>query len=202
MKKAEGVSKTTLQQERHLLALLVGKAWVHPVGLGVLQVYLLMRHIQVATIDDGLLLVQSREIAAQVVFPLHAIVQALEPILRVGRVAAHQEEVVHLQGDESALGVVLLNAHAIGDAQRLMASEDGSTAIALLFGIVPIGGVARYIQVYLSSLQLGFLKAEEVGIQLVECFQKVLAHYGAESVYVPTDEFHIWCLCFLGGVCD
>ena len=39
-------------------------------------------------------------------------------------------------------------------------------------------------------MHLCLLQAEEVGIQLIEYFLEVLAYYGSQAVYVPTDEFH------------
>ena len=54
---AEGVNEATSQEVAELLALFVGKTGIHAVALGILEVYLLMRNVQVATQDDGLLFV-------------------------------------------------------------------------------------------------------------------------------------------------
>ena len=188
---AEGVDESAGQQVAEGLALFVGKAGIHPVALGVLQVYLLVGHIQVATKDDGLLAVQSLQIAAEGVFPRQAVLQPLQSVLRVGRVAAHQEEVVHLQGDDAPLVVVYVDADAQLHVQRLMTGEDRRTRVAFLVGIIPIAVVALERQVQLTGLHLRLLQTEEVGIQRLEHLAEALALAGPQSIHIPTDQFHI-----------
>ena len=149
-----------------------------------------MRNIQVAAHDHGLLLVQLQQIGAKVIFPVHAVVQAAQAVLAIGRVAGHQVEVRHLQCDDAALMVVLIDADAISHIQRLVAAVDGRARVALLIGIVPVGAVTVKFQVQLSSLHLGFLQAEEVGIEFLKDVAEALAHHGPQAVYVPRDEFH------------
>ena len=117
---AEGVGEAACEQRRHLLALLVGEACVLAVGLGVLEVNFLVGHIEVATDDDGLLAVQPVEIGLEVGLPLHAVGEAAQLVLGVGRIDADQEEVGHLQREDAPLVVVLLDAYALADAERLV----------------------------------------------------------------------------------
>lgn len=79
-----------------------------------------MRHVQVATKDDRLLLVKAHEIGTEIVLPRHAIVQTAQSVLRVGRIAAHQEEIWHLECDDTPLMIVLVDTDAIGNAERLV----------------------------------------------------------------------------------
>ena len=179
------------QQLGHLRPLLVGEAGVHPVRLGVLQVDFLVRHVHVAADDDGLLLVQRLQETAEVVLPRHAVVQPPQPVLTVRRIDIHQVEVLHLQRDDAALVVVFLNAHAVADAERLQAGEDGRAAVALLLRIVPVRLIAGQVQAELPLLQFRLLKAEEIGIQRLERLHEILTHYGPKSVHIPTNKLHI-----------
>ena len=54
-----------------------------------------------------------------------------------------------------ALVVVLVDADAIADAQRLGFGEDGGAGIALFLGAVPVLVVAREVKVGLIRLHLG-----------------------------------------------
>ena len=196
IKGAEGIDKSTGQQVGELLALLIGEAGIHTVGLGILQVNLLMSYIQVATQDDGLLLIQLLEIVAESVFPRHAVFQALQAVLRVGRIAAYQEEVLHLQRDDAPFVVVQVDADAIHHVQWSMACKNGCARVAFLLGIVPVRLVAFKLQVKLAFLHLRLLQTEEVGVQFPENIAEALALASPQSVHVPTNQLHIIFLLF------
>ena len=74
---AERIREPGLQQLGELAALLVREARVAAVRAGVLQIDLLMRHIQVAADDHRLLPVERDEIGAERIVPGHAVVKAL-----------------------------------------------------------------------------------------------------------------------------
>ena len=179
------------QQLGHLLPLLVGEARVHAVRLRILQVNLLVRHVHVAADDDGLFLVQRQQIAAEIVLPRHAVRQPPQPVLTVRRIDIHQIEVRHLQRDDAPLAVVLPDAHAVADAQRLQARIDGRPAVPLLLGIVPVRPVARKLQAELTLLQLRLLQTEEIGVQRLESLLEILTHNSPQAVHIPTDKLHI-----------
>ena len=82
--RAEGVHESGREQLRHLAPLLIGETGVAPIGAGVLQVDLLVGHVQIAAEDHRLFPIQLREVGAEVVLPLHAVVDALEAVLGVG----------------------------------------------------------------------------------------------------------------------
>ena len=188
--KAEGVGEAIGQQLAELGALLVGEARIMAVGFRILDIDLLVGHVQVAAEDDGLLGIEALEIGLEIILPRHAVVETLKTVLRVGRIAAHQEEVVHLEGDDAPLMVVHVDADAIGDAERFPTGEDGGAGVAFLVGIVPIALVALEGYVELSGLHLRLLKTEEVGIQLLEYLAEALALAGTQAIDVPTDDFH------------
>ena len=75
--------------------------------------------------------------------------------------------------------VVLVDAYAVADGERLVAGIDGGSGIAFLVGIVPEALIAIELQVELSCLHLRLLKAEEVGIHLAEDVAEAFALAGA-----------------------
>ena len=181
----ERVGETCVEQLLELGTLLVGEACVLAVALRVLQVDFLMGDVHVAADDDGLAGVEPQEIVAEGVLPRHAVVQATEAVLRIGRVDGHEEEVVHLQRDDAPLTVVLLDVESVGHAERFAAREDGRARIAFLLGIVPVGLVSVKREVELSLLHLGFLKAEKIGIECLKGLAETFVATGAKPVDIP-----------------
>lgn len=187
----ERIGKATREQQAHFLAFLVGEAGVFVVRFRVLEVYLLVRHVHIPTYDDGFSSVQRYQVAAEIILPGHTVVQPFQSVLAVGGIDINNEEVLHLQGDDAPLVVMLLDAYAVGYVLGYVLGEDGRTRIAFLFGVVPIGVVAWEIQVELTGLQFCFLQAKKIGIQRLKCLAEVLAYHGTQSVNVPTDKPHI-----------
>ena len=111
-----------------------------------------MRHVQVAAEHHGLSSIEVEDVAAEGVVPRHAIVQASQFILRVGRVDGDEIKVFKFEGDNTSFVVVLLLSKAVGHAQRTDAGEDTSARIAFLFGVVPITFVALKGEVNLAGL--------------------------------------------------
>ena len=190
IERAEGVDESFGKEFREFLPLLDGEAGVAEVGLGVLDVNLLMGHIEVTAVDDGLLPVEALQVVAHGVFPGHPVIEALQPVLGIGRVAAYEEEVLHLERDDAAFVVVLVDADAVGHVDGLLTGEDGCSGIAFLVGGVPVTLVAFKLEVELSGLHLRLLQAEEVGVELAEDVAEAFALTGAEAVDVPRYQFH------------
>ena len=160
----EGVCKPGGQQGGHFFPLLVGEAGVAPIGLGVFQVNLLVGHVQVAAVNDRLGPVQGDEVIPQVVLPLHAVVDPLQPVLGVGGVAAYQVEGPVLQSDEPPLVVVGFPVHAVGHGGGSVGGEDGGAGVPLLLGGVPeLQNTLPQRDVRLAPLHLGLLETEKVG---------------------------------------
>ena len=191
MQIAEGICKAVVQKLGHLLALLVGKTGIATVGLRILDIYLLMCHVQVAADHHSLLGIQSLQELAEIIFPGHTVIQSFQLGLGVRGVAGYEIEVVILQGDDSSFVVVLLHAHTVAHAQWLVAGIDGCARISLLLGIVPVAFVAIELQVELTFLHLGLLQAEEVGIERLELALEVLAHASTQAIHVPGYKLHI-----------
>ena len=183
---AERIRKACGEQFGHLAALLVGEACVLAVGLGVLEVNFLMRDIHIAAHDDRLLRIQLYQILAEGILPRHAVIQALEFILRVGRIHGNEVEFAVIGGDDTALVVVLLNAKTIGDALRLGFGEQRHAGVSLLLCRVPVFAVAaleRHIS--LSRLHLGLLQAQHIRLFGGDKIKETLAHARTQTVYIP-----------------
>ena len=187
---AEGVGEARLQQGGELGTLFVGESGVATVRLGVLQVYFLMGHVEVTAYHHRLAGVELQQVVAEVVFPGHAVVQSAQLVLRVGHVDGDQKEVVHLQCDDASFAVVMFHVNAIADVERLVAGIDGGARVAFLLGVVPVRLITLELQVELSGLHLGFLQAEEVGIEPAECVAEAFLVACSQSVDVPGNEFH------------
>ena len=188
---AEGVGKAIGQQLAELGSFLVGEARIMTIGFGIFDINLLMGHVQVATEDDGFLGIESLKVSLEIVLPRHAIVKALQAILRIRRIAAHEEEAVHLEGDNTPLMVVHIDTNAVGYIEGFVLCEDSGAGITFLIGIIPVALVALEDHIKLSGLHLRLLKTEEVGIQLFEYLTKTFCFAGTQAIDVPTDEFHI-----------
>ena len=192
---AEGVHKPGGKKLRHLLALLVGKAGIAPVGARVLQVDLLVGHVQVPAENHRLDGVQLCQIGAEIVLPLHPVVDALEAVLGVGGVAAHQIEIGVLGGNDPSLMAVEVVAKAVGYGEGLLPGENGGTGIAFFVSVVPVHMVARQVQLYLACLELGLLQAVDVGSRLPAEIKKALLQTGPQAVDIPGNQFHKRLLC-------
>ena len=188
----ERVGESAGQQMAELLTLLVGKSGIMTVRLRILDVYLLVGHVQVTAKDDGLLLVETLQVGLEIILPCHTVVQTFQTVLGVRRIAADKEEIRHLQCDDAAFMVMLVDTYAITDAYRLMFRENSRAGIALLVGIVPTRLVSFERKVKLSLLHLRFLKAEEVSIQLTEDFSETLALASPQTIHIPTDKSHFF----------
>ena len=182
---AEGVGETAIEQECELVALLLGETGVAEVGLGVLDVYLMVGDVHIAADDDGFLLVEPADKLTEGIVPLHAVGQAAQAILGVGGIDGDIVEVEVLQGDDVPLVVMLVNAHAEGDTEGGETGVGGSAAVAFLLSIVPVALVAEEIEVELTGLHLGLLQGEDVGIQTLEDVSEAFAGTGSQSVEIP-----------------
>ena len=149
-----------------------------------------MRHVHVPADDHGLLRVQAEKIASKSVLPGHAVVQALQPVLGVGRVDADQEKAGVFQRNGPPLPVVFLQAQAEADGQGLMLCKNGGAGVALFLRVVPVLQIARRFQRELAGLQLCLLYAEKIRVEGLELLRKALLDRGPQAVDVPGDELH------------
>ena len=149
-----------------------------------------MGHIQIAAVDHRLFLIQLHQVGAQIVLPLHPIVDAGQPLLGVGGVDVHQIKLRVFQRDGPALVAVLLRPDAVAHAQRRLLAVAGGAGIALFLGTVKILGVALRLKFRLPGLALGLLQAEDVRIQRGKTLGKALFQHRPQAVHVPADEFH------------
>ena len=198
----EGVGEPCGEQFGELGTLLVGETCVEMVGFGVLDVDFLVRHVHVATDEHGLRLVQSLEVEAEGVVPGHALGEALESVLRVGGVDGDDVELGVFECDDASLGEHLtpvavgeggddVLGQTQGNGEGRVLGVDGGAGVAFPLGVVPVGLVAGEGEVELPCLHLGLLQTKEIRVERGEGLRETLAAHGAESVYIPGNEFHV-----------
>ena len=161
---AEAVRKAAAEQHSEGFPFFVGESGIAPVGGRILQVDFLVCHIQIAADDDGFAFVQFVQISPEGRIPFHPVVKPCKSTLGGGCVAGDQIEIIIFEGDESALGVQLFHADAVGHMERFSLAENGGAGITLLFGVVPVFPVAGQIHFHLLRLQFGFLQAASKNI--------------------------------------
>ena len=155
-----------------------------------------MCYIHVAAHEHGLLTVETAEVVAESVVPCHAIGEAAQTVLRIGRVDRDDVKAVVFEGYYASFVVMLINAESIGHVDGLVTCEDGGAGVTFLVGVVPIAFVAGEYYIKLTRLHLRFLKAEEVCVQLREDIAEAFAVGGSQAVDVPGDKLHL--ITFIG----
>lgn len=104
----EAISKTCSQELAETLSLFWSEACVLAVAFGVLQVNLLMGHIEVTTEHQSLTTFQIAKVCAEVYVPRFAVVKANQATPCIGNVCSDQEEGRELGSDHATLFVMLL----------------------------------------------------------------------------------------------
>ena len=197
MEHAEGVDEAGVEQLGERCTLLVGKACFAPVGTGVLQVDFVVRHVEIAAGDHGFGGLEVFEELAVAPVPRHAVVDARQSLLGVGRVDVHEPIPVELERTDASLVVGVVGeppTHTAG----LLAAEHGRARVALLLGIVPHLMVALGLETELllvRLLKLRFLQSHHVGVEAVEKLGEALFHHGAQAVHVPAHKAQRLVLC-------
>ena len=140
---AEGIDEACFDQRRESGAFFVGESGALAVGLGAGEIDFFVGDVEVAAEEDGLSFgFEGFEIGAEGVVPCHAVWEALELVLRVGRVDIDEEEVGILESDDASFFVVFINADAETGIEWLFLGEYASTGIAGFLSGIPIGLVA------------------------------------------------------------
>ena len=102
----ECVHESVLQHPAEAFPLLIGKSRVAAVGLGILQINLLVGHVQVAAVDYGLAVSQPGQLP-----------------LGIGHIDRYDEIILIFCRNHAPLAVVLLHADAAGHFQGLFFRE-------------------------------------------------------------------------------
>ena len=171
------------------------------VRLRILQINLLMRHIEIAAENHRMRLLQLLQIPQEIILPGLAVGKPLQLFLRIRDILRDQPVVWILQSDDSSLMVVLLDAHTVSHRQRLLLCEHRRAGVPLLLRVRPVLMITRKSQFRLPFLHLGLLQAD--GIRLLPLHKgkkSVLIHHGAEAIHVPADIFLHFCTLFFSCV--
>ena len=144
-----------------------------------------MGDVQVAAEDHGSLRVKRAEIGAQRVLPRHTVVDALQAVLRIRRVAGQNITIRVFQRDETSLMIQFGHADAIAHGERLMPREDRRAGIALFLGRIPELMIALERERNLLRLRLRLLQTEKIRMQRRKHVRKALFQASADAVYIP-----------------
>ena len=90
------------------------------IGLRILQVDLLMGHIQIPAVDHGLALFQTLHVAQEGLLPLHPVVKPCKLPLGIGHIDRNHEILLIFRGNHPPFLIVLLRPDAEGYLQRLL----------------------------------------------------------------------------------
>src|SRR3712207_7314314 len=85
-----------------------------------------MGHVEVTAHDDRLVGVEPTHVSSEIVLPFHAIVEAAQLVLRVGRVDCDEVKVFIFKRDDTSLVVVFIDSHAVGNADGVRSEEHTS----------------------------------------------------------------------------
>ena len=198
IEKTERIGESTLEQTGELGTFFVGESRIFAIRLRVLQVDFAVCHVQVAAHYDRFLRVERQKIVTECVVPRHSVVQTAQTILRVGHIGRDQVEIFKFQRHNAPFMVVLVDAQAISDTEWVDACENRGSRVTFLFGIVPITLVAFELKIDLSFLQLSFLQAKTVCVELSEGVFKAFLAASPETVDVPRYKFHVILSCRFG----
>ena len=131
---AEGVDETGIEMLSHLRTFLVGETGVHAVGLGILNVNLLVCHVHIAAHDDGLLGIEFLHITTEGFVPRHTVVETTQAILRIGCIDGDEIEVGIFERDDTTLMIggfctrfVSPTTYSIVDRKGVMFRKNCST---------------------------------------------------------------------------
>jgi len=181
----EAVHEPGVEQLSEPSALLVGETCGTAVGARVLQVDLLVGHVQVAAEHHGLLRRALHEEGPHPVLEIHAETDPREFRLGVGAVHADEPEPGELERAHATLVVDLVGAEAVPHLQRLDLGEHGGAGVALALRVAPVLVVLRQVECRLPLLELGLLQGDDVGVDAAHDALEVLLEHGAQAVHVP-----------------
>ena len=192
---SEGVEEAAFQHARHPVSLLLSEAGILLVGLRVGQVNFQMRDVEVAAQNNRLLIVQPLDVLQHVLVPLLPVAQTDQAPLRVGHVRVDEEKFVKLQGQSSALGVVLLLPDSLHAAERVLLAQHGHPAVPLLvLRFVPVVFVLLLFLNFRRQVfggALCFLETDYVGVVFQQPIKSLLFDVGADAVDVPRSDLQV-----------
>ena len=97
-----------------------------------------MSDIKVSAIYYRLFLLKRKNVIKEILLPNLSVLKTGKLSLGVGNVNGYEIKLLKLKGDNASLGVMLGNSDAIGYGNGLLFCKYRSSAVALLFCIVPV----------------------------------------------------------------
>ena len=144
-----------------------------------------MGHVQVPAVHHRLFGVQFQEVFPQVVLPRHPVVQPCQLVLGIGRVAAHQKEILVLRRDDPSLMPVDILAKVVCHRQRLPSGENSRAGISGLVGAVPESVIALQLKLRLLRPHLRLLQTDDIRVRKGAEGQETFIQTGPQPVHIP-----------------
>ncbi len=187
---SEGVSKTGLDEQIHLVALFVGEARAPAIGFRAGDIDLFVGDIEVTAVENRLFGGEGLEVCAGAGLPkVAAIVEPEQLAFAIWNVRVDEVERLVLGGDHPSFTLKLGISKIEFDGEGFFFREDSRPGIAgLLSGVENLVGIFAKVQFWRPiPADLGFLKAEDVRGSRLDGFGEPFFYAGAQPVYVPGD---------------
>ena len=185
IKITECIDKSTFQHLTKACSLFICKSGIFPVGLRILQVDLLMCHIEIPAADHRLTFLQFQQVCQKILFPVHTVFQSAQFTLGIWCIYSHQIKFFIFQGDHTSFFVMFLNSNSIRHRQWLFLCKNSSSGISPSVGIIPILIISRKFQLHLPLLAFRFLQAENIRIKCCKALFKPFANACTYTIYIP-----------------
>lgn len=187
----ERIHKTRVHESVKTGAFFGSEAMVLHIGLGIREINLRMRHVQVTAPHDRLFSLQHLEKFQEIPIPLLPILEPRQLPLGIGGVNIDEEEILILGGENPAFLVMFRDREMRRDFQRPVLREDRGAGVALFHSAIPISRVMRGPELFdLLRRTLGLLETEDVWFLGGEEFEKILFQHSPQAVHVPGNELH------------
>jgi len=147
-----------LQKVRMWLSLLRRKAWNFIFACNIINIDIVMCHVEVANQNN--LFCEWQQVGLKIPIPLlHTILESFQTLASIWHIHCHQEEAVKLHSDRASLLIVRGTAlEVMLDTERLDFGENRCATVALFdFWTIPVLHVARWYLFCECLLNLGLV---------------------------------------------
>jgi hypothetical protein len=188
---AESIDESGFHERVEASAFFGCEAVIAHVRLGIGEVELGVRHIEITAEDDRLLAIELLEATQEIAVPLLAVSKPGELAFRVRDINIDEREVRVFGHEDASFTIVLRATNATRDLDRTGFTEYGGAGVTLLLRDIPVRGITRRPKLF-DIVRSGFcfLETEDVGFFFGKVIEEVFAQHGPQSIDVPRDYFH------------
>ena len=173
------IHKAGLQKFFHLCTFFVGKTGIADIVFGVFNINKITRHIHIAADKHRFPGVQFTDITAESIFPCYTVRQTCQITLGVGHIYVYKVKLIVFRTNNAPFLIVFFNAHIVSYADWFRFAENCRAGITFFLGAVPVFKITGKLKIGLLTLHLGFLHAENIGVNAVHKIFKALIHAGS-----------------------